>query len=134
MKFKGDIIITDPCYIFRVGDWDKYCEDFDHSFIKDLGFTDYLWEDTVFGDGIWTVFDTDNKNSKLGSIAADTGLMGVFLLREVMHYLGIEIHSSNMETIIRDFDGDIQYVSKESGFAFIGKGSHNFIAGDIEND
>lgn len=43
MKFKGSIVITDPCYIVKREDWDgNYC--------LPESFTDYICRDTLYGD------------------------------------------------------------------------------------
>lgn len=49
MKFNSTIIITDPCYIVKDNDWDK-CGDH----MERLGLTNYICEDTIYGD--WTCF------------------------------------------------------------------------------
>lgn len=51
MKFKGDILITDPCYIVKKGDWTN-C-DYGH-LMEELGFTNYICKDTLYGD--WSCF------------------------------------------------------------------------------
>lgn len=60
MKFKGDIIITDPCYIIRENsdDWTKCgCGDF----MENLGIKNYLCRDTIYGDWSCTTFNLDTK-------------------------------------------------------------------------
>lgn len=49
MKFKGDIVITDPCYVVNDEDWEfsEYGDRMDK-----LGFTDYLVRSTIVGDGL----------------------------------------------------------------------------------
>lgn len=43
MRFKGSIVITDPCYIVKKEDWDgNYC--------LPESFTDYICRDTIYGD------------------------------------------------------------------------------------
>ena len=51
MKFKGTIIITDPCYIIKDEDWDR-CDCGGN--VKCLGFENCICEDTIYGD--WTCF------------------------------------------------------------------------------
>lgn len=48
MKFKGGIVITDPCYVVNDEDWEfsEYGDRMDK-----LGFTDYLVRSTIVGDG-----------------------------------------------------------------------------------
>lgn len=48
MKFKGDIVITDPCYVVNDEDW-EFSEYGDR--VDKLGFTDYLVRSTIVGDG-----------------------------------------------------------------------------------
>ena len=57
MKFKGDIIITDPCYIIRaehngtkpitLDDW-KACDYGDN--MEVLGIKNYIYRGTIYGD------------------------------------------------------------------------------------
>ena len=42
MRFKGSIVITDPCYLIK--DKDKDCYDLPE------GFTDYICRSTIYGD------------------------------------------------------------------------------------
>lgn len=43
MKFKGSIVITDPCYIVKGDDWTDGCH-------MPEGFTDYIRRNTIYGD------------------------------------------------------------------------------------
>lgn len=128
MKFKGDIIITDPCYIFRDKDWDTYCENFNPEFITELGFTKYLWESTIYGD--WSCTTFDRQGTIIGEFCADAGLVGVFLLKEVLKYNPkYDDHIDNLfcVTHIKKFDGDIKYIINKKGDAqIIGKGNIDF--------
>lgn len=53
-----DIIITDPCYIAKRGDWGTV---FNWEFYKveSPEFTDYIWTYTGQGDGSWMVIEMD---------------------------------------------------------------------------
>jgi len=67
MKFKGDIIITDPCYIMKHDDssdrdWDK-CNY--GSNMEKLGITHYLTADTEYGDWSCTTVKDDPASQKL---------------------------------------------------------------------
>jgi hypothetical protein len=54
------IIITDPCYIAKEGDWGKgEAFDWEESTINSNIFSDYIWDDTVGGDGSWNVFEVN---------------------------------------------------------------------------
>jgi hypothetical protein len=68
MKFKGDIIITDPCYIMRhknelTGDDWSACDY--GSNMKVLGITHYLTEDTEYGDWSCTTVKDDPESQRL---------------------------------------------------------------------
>ena len=85
MRFDGDIIITDPCYVAKDNDWDHV---FNETNLKKLGFTNYIWESTIYGDWSCTTvrINPDNSKEKIGKFCADAGLVGVFLLSEVLKY------------------------------------------------
>lgn len=61
MKFKGDIIITDPCYIIKKDseDWRK-CDYGDN--IAALGLTNYISESTRYGDWSCSTWSTPRKD------------------------------------------------------------------------
>ena len=61
MKFKGNIIITDPCYIVKDSDWKK-C-DYGNN-MEVLGFSTFISEPTIYGDWSCTVWDLKNKDPK----------------------------------------------------------------------
>ena len=109
MKFKGDIILTDPCYIIRENsnDWNK-CQCGDN--MKTLGIKHYLCRDTIYGDWSCTTFDSDTKE-EIGQFCADAGLVAVFLLDEVLEYNpAFDLYKSSpwTTTLIKGFDGDIE--------------------------
>jgi hypothetical protein len=66
MKFKGDIIITDPCYIIKddpeKDDWDlcNYGKN-----MEKLGINTYLTANTEYGDWSCTTIKDDPKSEKL---------------------------------------------------------------------
>lgn len=166
MKFKGDIIITDPCYLMKKDeDWDK-CKNGDNMLA--LGFTNYLVADTEYGDwscttfreGIATnrllgeinknysdLFDVSNSINPdeeklaaikvqrnmlmqhsliLGNFCADSGLVGVFLLEEVLGYnpsFNYHIERPWTTTCIKAFEGDIVITHKNDEVSVVGKGN-----------
>lgn len=109
MEFKGDIIITDPCYIIKEDsrdDWSR-CNYGDR--MNDLGITNYLCRDTIYGDWICNTYNNDTKES-MGEFCADAGLVSVFLLDEVLKYnpnFDYHINRPWTTTLIKDFDGEI---------------------------
>lgn len=113
MYFKGDVIITDPCYIIRKenelteDDWEA-CGYGDY--MEDLGIKNYLCRDTIYGDWSCTTFRTEN-DEVLGEFCADAGLVAVFLLDEVLAYnpdFNYHIERPWTTTLIKDFDGEIE--------------------------
>ena len=154
MKFKGDIIITDPCYIMRAehhgtkpitkDDWDACnCG----SNMEVLGIKTYFTESTLYGDWSCTTFELKDefkdlsiekinnehvKAKKLGYFCADAGLVSVFLLDEVLKYNpDFDWHKnpkySHTTTLIKDFEGDVEYVVSNDEAFIRGTGNINFI-------
>lgn len=75
MKFQGDILITDPCYIIRDGnggfaegltedDWEEsdYGQD-----LEKLGISNYITEDSG-GDGSWKIYQCSDPDKALKEI------------------------------------------------------------------
>lgn len=148
MKFKGDIIITDPCYIDRKDNtlWNEDVVDlFSGSGLSEYGFTDYIWEDTIYGDWSCTTFHLkeDAKNvsisdltnvdfyeKPLGEFCADAGLVGVFLLDEVLAFnpdFDYHINRPWTTTLIKDFDGEIECIVEGDVVFIRGIGNINFL-------
>lgn len=139
MKFKGDIIITDPCYIINEkakGDWEAcgYGEN-----MEALNIYNYICRDTITGDWSCTTFNADT-NEELGNFCADSGMVAVFLLEEVLKYnpdFDYHINRAWTTTWIKDFDGEVEFeiVRKkaeedeieEDEVQVVGKGNINFI-------
>lgn len=130
MKFKGDIIITDPCYIMKkedtCDDW-KLCG-YGHN-MEVLGIKTYLTRSTEYGDWSCTTFEKKTKKV-LGRFCADAGLVSVFLLSEVLKYnpkFDYHLTKDWTTTWIKDFDGDVEIkLYKRFGVRVIGKGNVNF--------
>lgn len=141
MKFKGTIIITDPCYIIK--DKDK---------IKTLSISHCISGSTIYGDWSCTTFQTiddpyynlkaleDAYDSneyvkidcpKLGKFCSDSEMVAVFDLDEVREYNPdidewIASHSWYVTTIT-NFDGEVNYYIDGQGNAhIIGIGNINF--------
>ncbi len=153
MRFKGDIIITDPCYICKekgeVGEypvsedypdyknssceskqyreeWKRYfaaLSEYRDNNISDwelcnygedmevLGIKNYICRDTLYGDWSCTTYDADT-HEELGEFCADAGMVGVFLLDEVLKYnpdFNYHIERPWTTTLIKDFDGEIDF-------------------------
>lgn len=109
MKFKGDIIITDPCYVCKDGDWVK-CRYGNRMDI--LGIENYMCRNTIYGDWSCTTYNT-KTNEKIGEFCADAGMVAVFLLDEVLKYNpDFDYHTERpwTTTLIKDFDGEVDFV------------------------
>lgn len=152
MEFKGDIIITDPCYISSLGPIDLWNEKdfdiFDGDGLDKYGFTKYIWEATYVGDWSCETLElkeetNDISNDKLkgehvkdsiGNFCADSGMVGVFLLDEVLKFnpnFDYHIKKPHTTTLIKDFDGEIEFsIVEGQGLNWgqlRGKGNVNFI-------
>lgn len=149
MKFKGTIIITDPCYILKdsSNDWRK-CNCGEN--MEALGLSHYICEDTIYGDWSCTAYKIegnpykviedlvkDSKTgckvncSRLGNFCADAGMVAVFDLDEVRKYNpSIDEWIASHDwcvTTISNFDGDVEYYIDKEGYAHIaGIGNINF--------
>jgi hypothetical protein len=147
MKFKGDIIITDPCYIDTKDNklWNgEEVDIFSGDGVDKFGFTNYIWEGTIYGDWSCTTYELKDKakdlkpleikrkhiKGTLGNFCADAGLVGVFLLEEVLKFnpeFDYHIERPWTTTLIKDFDGDIEYIVEDDEAFIKGTGSINFI-------
>lgn len=126
MRFKGDIIITDPCYICNGDDWEKsrYGERMDI-----LGVKNYISGGTGCGDCFCTTFNSDT-NEPIGEFCADAGMVGVFLLEEVTKYnpdFDYHVTKPWTTTLIKDFDGEVEFKVEKGKLLVVGRGNINFI-------
>lgn len=113
MRFDGDIIITDPCYIIR-DDGDDWSASSYGSSMEELGIRNYMTRDTMYGDWSCTTFNSDT-NEVIGEFCADAGLVSVFLLEEVLKYnpnFDYHINRKWTTTLIKDFKGVVEFVVK----------------------
>jgi hypothetical protein len=128
MRFKGNIIITDPCYIINDendDDWElcDYGRDLDQ-----LGLSTYICRDTIYGDWSCTVFNTDTDR-EIGKFCADAGMVAVFLLDEVLQYnpkFNYHIDKPWTTTLIKNFEGDVSIDVVGEEVFVVGKGNINF--------
>lgn len=81
-----------------------------------LGFKTCMTRDTLYGDWGCHTFNSDTKEV-LGQFCADSGMVGVFDLNEVLAY-NLEyddyIKKDWVATVIRDFKGTVQFVVEEN--------------------
>lgn len=146
MEFKGEIVITDPCYISNEEDWGVGFDFIEEKIDPKLGFSKYLFESTGIGDGEWSVFVVNNADFDTlkelcikgegvddlnaiegewkGSFTADAGMMGVFYNVEIRRYDREALSDLPLRcyTVLNNFDGDIYFIKGELENHFIGIG------------
>lgn len=147
MEFKGTIIITDPCYIDPENIlWNDPGVDTMEGFgIEKYGFTQYIWENTIYGDWSCTTYEVSNILSgvtlrdddqfivgELGEFCADAGLVGVFLLDEVLafnpDFMNFIREHPHCVTVIENFEGNVEYLINDDDEAYLeGIGTVNFV-------
>lgn len=130
--FTGDIIITDPCYIAKDNDWPDFLDDV---YNGENAIKNFIERDTIYGDWSCTTFNMITKKP-IGKFCADAGMVGVFILSEVLEYNPLfNYHTEKpwTTTLIKDFDGDIWFeveeeYDEEYGYDYsvhvIGKGTN----------
>lgn len=126
MKFKGDIIITDPCYICKGDDWYE-CRFGDRMDI--LGLKTFICRNTIYGDWSCTTYNSKTKE-EIGEFCADAGMVAVFLLDEVLKYNpDFDYHTERpwMTTLIKDFDGEVCFDVVDGEVRVVGKGNIDFV-------
>ena len=132
MKFKGTLIITDPCYFVKEEDWTEgvYGGDGD---LSSLGFKTSLCSSTVYGDwdcntyykgdgnleeDLQELFEEYNwkglsefekGSKKIGSFCSDAGLVSIILMEDLEKYNPevIPFLKPHMATIIENYDGEV---------------------------
>lgn len=80
-----------------------------------LGLTTYLTNTTIYGDWSCTTFE-DKTEKELGQFCADAGMVGVFLLSEVLNYNPKFDHHTEKPwttTLIKNFKGTV-YIERTS--------------------
>ena len=131
MKFKGDIILTDPLYIIRKdspGDCQKILsEGYDHAALQLLGINTYLSAESG-EDGRLEV--QNNAGEHMGKFCTDSCLYCVCDFKQVLSYnpnfLSDNANCSDCFCVIRDFDGEVSVTIKENKVKFIGTGKNGF--------
>lgn len=93
-----------------------------------LGFSTYLTSETYYGDWSCTTYKKEKKE-KLGEFCADAGMVGIFLLKEVLEYnpeFEKRLKNSKLATVIKDFKGDVKFNLKDERLIIEGLGNINF--------
>lgn len=146
MNFEGTIIITDPCYIIKDEDWDG-----EDTNLRKLGFTNYIFRNTIYGDWSCTTFKTDYEEpfdiinnrmyfgkyyelfttaKSIGEFCADSGMVCVFLAKEINKYNPNFVEWAKEHrwcaTIITNFSGEVEEYVVGGALHLIGQGNVNF--------
>jgi len=139
--FTGDIIITDPCYIAKDGDWPDFIDD---AYNNKNSIKTFIERGTIYGDWSCTTFDTVNSWKPIGNFCADAGWVGVFDLSEVLAYnpnFNYHIERPWTTTLIKNFDGTVwfevdEHYDEDYGYEYsvhvIGKGVNTETGEPIE--
>lgn len=132
MKFKGTVVITDPCYFVKDEDWNENI--WDNGDLGSLGFSSYICRPTIYGDWGCKTYQREgedlagdlqelfeeynwrglaeyaNESKVIGRFCADAGTVAVVLLEDLKKYNPDVIPHlrSNMVTIIENYDGEIE--------------------------
>ena len=110
-----------------------------------LGLKTFLVGDTIYGDWSCTTFNSDTEE-KIGEFCADAGMVGIFLLDEVLAYnpdFDYHIERPWTTTLIKDFHGTVELRLKrkeadrkysdlndyDESVQVVGQGNINFLAG-----
>lgn len=102
--------------------------------LDELGFSNYLSKDTIYGDWSCTVFE-EGTNKKLGEFCADSGNVCVVPLKQVLDYnpefADTLKDTPHIATVLEHFTGDITYKiepinDNDYKVYLVGNGSINF--------
>ena len=111
-RFDGDIVITDPAYIFnnKIEDWHKAREDIDNM----MGSIQHkMFSFTYYGDWLCSVYDMQ-EGEVIGTFTADSAFVAVLDYTELQAYNPeaeewINAHTQ-CATVIKNFHGTVHMV------------------------
>ena len=134
MKFKGTLIITDPCYITKDNDYERTNYG---SELNKLGFTTYLVADTGFGD--WSNHITKDDGTILGEFCADSGQVCVVLKEDLDKYNPLFFSKyraySHCYAIVDNFEGEVEIDTSNSNWTIVhGQGNIDFSSDTFDED
>ena len=108
------LIITDPCYIMKDEDWDKYTSNLSIPLDEFLRSRYNFGEVIACGTGVgdWSNEIVDSNENVLGRFCADAGMVIVCTASDFANYGGVEeklrdYASKGLATIIPDYSGTI---------------------------
>ena len=96
--------------------------------MENIGIHNCITTDTLYGDWSCTTLEK-NTNKVLGNFCADAGMVGVFLLDEVLKYnpeFEKDLEKDWVVTVIKNFDGEVEFSVEEDEVSVIGTGNINF--------
>lgn len=101
--------------------------DEDDESMNKIGIINYIQRGEIGGD--WSCITIDiNANKKIGRFCADAGMVGVYLLNEVLEYNPSFVCDDRLVTLIKDFDGEVWFDEDDNGDVSVkGKGNINFM-------
>lgn len=142
MKYKGDLVITDPCYFTTHDDWEK--SDYGNE-LENINFGNYITIPTGFGDGVGAVFEGEasvidglladsslslndlinsikEKCKSVGQFCVDSGQFGIYNRADIDSLKEKDKDWDKwtqggstthlIATVIENFDGDIECITK----------------------
>ena len=125
MKFKGNLMITDPLFVAKEeADWVK-CGYGDN--MAALGMKTSLTALVTEGEADFMAFSPEGKC--YGTFVSDSGVATAFLLEEILAYdPGFDEHTECPENVlwIPDFDGEVTVHGTGEDQWFEATGSHSF--------
>lgn len=143
IHMKGDIIITDPCYVIKDDLWDRFLKEVLCDNISTIRrwreFKEGLVANTLYGDWGCTLFkvkdidsaiealknETNYEDSEaVGKFCADAGMVCVFYLNDCLNHNKKEVEDLLTKnwcaTVIKDFDGDIYVLDMDHEYEYKG--------------
>lgn len=148
-QFKGDIVITDPCYIGRLGTFEDRLGiniltptgvgDWSCTVRKVLDTTkDAMTYANELENSFWEFWNVggreeekkfmalDEKSEIIGRFSADSGSTGVFLLSDILSIRPdfVKKIPAHCYTVIEDFSGTVEWIvtpEKNNKFILIGQ-------------
>ena len=119
-----DIIITDPSYFIKEGDWQLTHEGKD---LSAVGIKLSLSGETRYGNGICNVIDESNGDI-LGTFASKAGMCCVAAQLDIQSYNPAALKDTDRHcfTLIKDFTGTVSFADDGRALQITGNGNINF--------
>lgn len=125
---KGDVVITDPCYLLHGYDYSG-CSNW-MSGLSTMRLKPFIQSSTIYGDWSCTVYDCTNAKDEeigkpIGEFCADAGMVCICELSNLLSKnptfdQWIKEHSWCV-AVIKNFDGEVQINKYEVEYEYEGK-------------